>query len=861
MGLLAPGTAFGGVTRLSDGAIFPTLTAAAADAATANGETLVLDAGTLTEAGSVTINDNLTISGPGATLKANAAGTSVLTIGSGKTLTLTDLSIVGTGIHQRGVTGTTGTLIATDVTFDTAYDGDFGGGVYVSNGSVTLTRVTFQGTAGTPLADQGGALWVGGGGTTPVTLTDVTFIDTEADQSGGAIYASNVALTCDGCVFDGGDAATNGGGIYSSGGSLTVRRSRFCGVNGGGNGGAIYGASGGTLENNIFGQNTAGNGGAVYAFGGAWTITNNHVIGNTGGGAIQTGGTGATLTARNNLFLDNDGFGISLFSAGTPIVAHNWFDGNVGTLNNGGTLDGTNVTTGGDPDLADLSTNCLTGDLWPSPVTSGLLDAGEDGVPYDDLDGTRNDIGAYGGPEAGPGVDSAHFVYADADSDGLTYLHECDDENGANFPGNVEVCDGGDNNCDGLVDDADPGITGQALWYPDCDKDGHGGFIAEQACFLPTDCDYFPAEKYEYYVDDCDDSDPFTYEGADEYCFDGGADRNCDGDPDLGAVDSNLFYLDQDGDGFGDDNQVDAYCVENAPNGTTATPGDCDDSESSTYPGAPDECDASGIDSDCGGADGDADSGTAYYTDADEDGYGDKLGAPIYACDPPVGATTEDLALDCNDNDSQINPDAQEVCNLVDDDCNTEVDDGVAPSIWYEDADEDGFGNEDVTIEVGCPDDAKWTDNPDDCVDTDPLINPDADEICNSVDDDCDYDIDQYDPELLGASYGYADTDRDGYGGCYVWDPECEPYAYCADLTPYDWYDIPEDCDDLNPDAYPGAEEVVGNDTDEDCDGIADPGEVKLGGGCSGCASTTPGGSVWLVGLLPTLLLRRRLRR
>ncbi|USN56173.1 MAG: putative metal-binding motif-containing protein [Candidatus Peribacteria bacterium] len=51
---------------------------------------------------------------------------------------------------------------------------------------------------------------------------------------------------------------------------------------------------------------------------------------------------------------------------------------------------------------------------------------------------------------------------------------DCDDGDSNNYPGNTEVCDMSDNDCDSLVDDADPGIFGQSIFYADTDGDGQG---------------------------------------------------------------------------------------------------------------------------------------------------------------------------------------------------------------------------------------------------------------------------------------------------------------------------------------------------------------------------------------------------
>ncbi|MEZ4239158.1 MAG: putative metal-binding motif-containing protein [Myxococcota bacterium] len=66
-------------------------------------------------------------------------------------------------------------------------------------------------------------------------------------------------------------------------------------------------------------------------------------------------------------------------------------------------------------------------------------------------------------------------------------LKDCDDGDGDRFPGNAEVCDTIDNDCDFLTDDADPEVEDQDIWHPDCDNDGQGDInTAVEACFFPS---------------------------------------------------------------------------------------------------------------------------------------------------------------------------------------------------------------------------------------------------------------------------------------------------------------------------------------------------------------------------------------
>ncbi|MBP9828109.1 putative metal-binding motif-containing protein [Patescibacteria group bacterium] len=84
-------------------------------------------------------------------------------------------------------------------------------------------------------------------------------------------------------------------------------------------------------------------------------------------------------------------------------------------------------------------------------------------------------------------------------------VHDCNDGDSETNPGAVEVCDGIDNDCDGLWDEGDADVLDN-----DCDGDG---FVA--------------LDVYEA-LDDCDPWDAATYPGAPEIPEDG-RDNNCDG--------------------------------------------------------------------------------------------------------------------------------------------------------------------------------------------------------------------------------------------------------------------------------------------------------------------------------------------
>ena len=134
------------------------------------------------------------------------------------------------------------------------------------------------------------------------------------------------------------------------------------------------------------------------------------------------------------------------------------------------------------------------------------------------------------------------------------------------------------------------------------------------------------------------------------------------------------WYEDFDGDSYGDATSILSDCTQ--PSGYVSDNTDCDDNDSNINPGAQEIC--NGIDDDCDGLIDDADSSvtgtTTYYEDNDGDGYGD-AGSTIDACSQPSGYVTDNT--DCDDNDSNINPGAQEICNGMDDDCDGLIDEGM----------------------------------------------------------------------------------------------------------------------------------------------------------------------------------------
>lgn len=202
--------------------------------------------------------------------------------------------------------------------------------------------------------------------------------------------------------------------------------------------------------------------------------------------------------------------------------------------------------------------------------------------------------------------------------------------------------------------------------------------------------------------------------------------------PACGGPEFNFVYLyeDVDGDGYGTGEAVAFNENEIIPANFVQDNTDCDDSNSAVYPGAT-EILGNLIDEDCNGK-----IAFTFYVDKDDDGFGNPNSPTVieiddYDSDAPNGYSW--YAGDCDDNDTAINPLADEIPeNGIDDNCDGNTD--IVER--YIDADGDGYGSSNFAAAQGVTNNL-------DCDDNNAKIHPFTKELIDGIDNDCDSDIDE----------------------------------------------------------------------------------------------------------------------
>jgi cysteine-rich repeat protein len=424
----------------------------------------------------------------------------------------------------------------------------------------------------------------------------------------------------------------------------------------------------------------------------------------------------------------------------------------------------------------------------PSESTNWFM---MNGLPKREVTNTTTTY--YGGTDSNPANNSRSTALPHAYcGNGVVDLDEtCDDANTNNSdacPNSCGVCIDNDSDwsCAGVdCDDTDANEYPWQTWYKDYDGDNYsdgtntGGSV--NVCNRPTD--YYVASELTALTGDCDDTDawinPTTiwYKDVDGDDFGDGTSQtqctrptnyylsteltatNTDCNDANATINPNtVWYKDVDGDDYSDGtSQTQCARPSNYYLSTeiTATNGDCDDTDANEFPNQSWYKDIDGDDysdttlltqclrpsnyyivgelisssGDCDDTDANEYPWQTWYKDVDGDDYSDGViqvqcvRSSNYYLSGELTANT----WDCNDADALEKP----------------------GQTWYKDLDADRYGDNTNTSQCARPTDyyvqGELISSNGDCDDTDSSKNPAQAEVCDTIDNNCNTQIDEWD--------------------------------------------------------------------------------------------------------------------
>jgi hypothetical protein len=346
---------------------------------------------------------------------------------------------------RRGRNGSGGCLEADvaelfldDTSWEACTAADQGGAIWVRAQSVSVAASHFRGNSAGATTGAGGAVTLAGPADASFVVSNSIFRENQAARGGAvAVLAPTVDVRVEGSRFLANISVLAGSAIYGYLGGRIIGN-RFESNVGGIQGGAVAGQAGwylAELAQNVFVENSTRNvdSGGTSCCGAAAavdlspayiTIRNNLFVrnvslpdptyGSAGVGAVRF--TGGYPRVVNNTFVENEG-AVPDFVGDNGDVRNNLFVGSVSPV-------AINETDGGGEAQVDYN------NVWPAPAPffagdaaigagnlandpaflsaptddfrlaagSPCIDAGDPSGECRDGDGTRNDIGAFGGP-------------------------------------------------------------------------------------------------------------------------------------------------------------------------------------------------------------------------------------------------------------------------------------------------------------------------------------------------------------------------------------------------------------------------------------------------------------------------------
>ena len=249
-----------------------------------------------------------------------------------------------------------------------------GGGVYAFSGTFTMNDGTIAGNKAT--AKNGGGVYANGSTVFTVkdgTIGGSTAADANAAKYGGGVYVKNGTFTMSGGKITGNSATKDGGGVRLDKGTLNMSGSAVISRNttdtyGGGvdvNNGSFTMSGGSITGNNAAGDspNWSGGGGVFVYDGGSFTMSGGSITGNNAirGGGVELTGINNTMTVSGSVQIMNN------WRKGTLNSASGVYEkGSSGKPENLYLYSGKTVAIGTDGLNADAHIGISTED-WPDP--------------------------------------------------------------------------------------------------------------------------------------------------------------------------------------------------------------------------------------------------------------------------------------------------------------------------------------------------------------------------------------------------------------------------------------------------------------------------------------------------------------
>lgn len=406
------------------------------------------------------------------------------------------------------------------------------------------------------------------------------------------------------------------------------------------------------------------------------------------------------------------------------------------------------------------------------------------------------------------GQDLSCSLVKDEDGDGFPSTVDCNDNDPNINPWAQEICNYIDDNCNGIIDEGNPG-DGIYQGYEPCGSSigecKQGIYVcahyppgnakmecigavvpSEELCDgLDNDCDGFTDEDFPELGRPCDGGDMDQCKNGLFVCAPDGSGVACLQESRYDIVELCGDKIDNDCDGKTDDEDEDCL-PEDLDGDGYLKPFDCDDTRAEVHPGAREPCCPVGLSGDeaIKQCDLNCDNQITYCDEDDKDGDGHKA--------------KEAGGDDCDDNDPETYPGAPERCYS-----------GTAPCDIYKDNDCDG---QEIPCEQITDKDGDCFAPPFDCNDSNPRVHPFAKELCDNLDNNCDGVTDEGNPE--------------GGEQCGTDEGECEHgITVCVHFRFNAWLRCvpkkgpsPEKCDGV----------------DNNCNGLTDEWFLGLGEPCDG---------------------------